>query len=43
MVDPGVVAEVLKSLEGRKFEYVQSPTPNPIPAKLIVGKCQNIE
>lgn len=39
MVDPGVVAEILKSLEERKFEYVHSPTPNLIPAKLIAGEC----
>lgn len=39
MVDPGVVAEVLRPLEERKFEYVHSPTPNLTSAKLIVGEC----
>lgn len=30
MVDPGVVGDVLKTLEGRKYEYVSPQTPNSI-------------
>lgn len=43
MVDPSVVGEVLKSLEGRKYEYVCLQTRNLLPAKLIIGEWWTIE